>query len=150
VTCEPKVTVGETAVSQPPTPSITPNLTLDALKLAVHWPNPDPQTLIDELAPAEWAAALNLLAGGKEQAFVRSATTLLAQGDSTLAHKLVELGLLSYPSSPELSGLRRQALDRLRELYQQLSPFKFIVYSGWAGAELPPLTAPAVSAASST
>ena len=105
---------------------------------------------IEELAPAEWAAALNLLAGGNEQAFVRSATTLLDQGDSTLAHKLVELGLLCYPSSPELRALRRQALDRLREQYQQLNPFKFIVYSDWAGAELPPLASSAGFAASLT
>jgi len=105
---------------------------------------------IEELAPAEWAAALNLLAGGNEQAFVRSATTLLAQGDATLAHKLVELGLLCYPSSPELRALRRQALDRLRELYQQLNPFKFIVYSDWAGAELPPLASSTGFAARTT
>ena len=52
---------------------------------------------------------------------------------------------LPYPASAELSALRRQSLDRLREMYQQLSPFKFIVYSGWAGAELPPLAAPARS-----
>ena len=96
---------------------------------------------IEDFAATEWAAALNLLAGGEEQAFVRSATTLLAQGDSALAHKLAELGLLAYPSSSGLSALRRQALDRLRELYQQLNPFKFIVYSGWAGADLPPLAA---------
>jgi len=38
-----------------------------------------------------------------------------------------------------LTHLRRQALDRLREQYQQLNPFKFIIYSEWAGAELPPV-----------
>jgi hypothetical protein len=87
----------------------------------------------------EWAAALNLLGGGKEQAFVKSTTTLLAQGDATLAHKLVDYGLLCYPSSRALIDLRRQALDRLREVYQQLNPFKFIVYSERAAAELRPV-----------
>src|SRR6266851_3306397 len=91
---------------------------------------------VENLAPVEWAAALNLLGGGKEQAFVKSATTLLAQGDATLAHKLVDFGLLCYPSSRPLIDLRRRALDRLREVYQQLNPFKFIVYSEWAAAEL--------------
>jgi glyoxylase-like metal-dependent hydrolase (beta-lactamase superfamily II) len=96
---------------------------------------------VEQLAPAEWAAALNVLGGGKEQAFVTSATTLLAQGDSTLAHKLVEFGLLCYPSSHQLTALRREALDRLREVNQQLNPFKFIVYSQWAEAELRPVIA---------
>jgi len=94
---------------------------------------------VEHLAPAEWAAALNLLGGGKEQAFVKSTTTLLAQGDATLAHKLVDFGLLCYPSSRPLQDLRREALDRLREVYQQLNPFKFIVYSEWAEAELRPV-----------
>ncbi len=94
---------------------------------------------VENLAPVEWAAALNLLGGGKEQAFVKSATTLLAQGDATLAHKLVDFGLLCYPSSRPLIDLRRRALDRLREVYQQLNPFKFIVYSEWAAAELRPV-----------
>jgi hypothetical protein len=38
-----------------------------------------------------------------------------------------------------LTDVRRQALDRLREKYQQINPFKFIIYSEWAGAELPPV-----------
>jgi hypothetical protein len=38
-----------------------------------------------------------------------------------------------------LIDLRRQALERLREVYQQLNPFKFIVYSDWAAAELRPV-----------
>jgi glyoxylase-like metal-dependent hydrolase (beta-lactamase superfamily II) len=94
---------------------------------------------VEHFAPAEWAAALNLLGGSTEQAFVKSATTLLAQGDATLAHKLVDFGLLCYPSSRPLIDLRCQALDRLREVYQQLNPFKFIVYSEWAAAELRPV-----------
>jgi glyoxylase-like metal-dependent hydrolase (beta-lactamase superfamily II) len=94
---------------------------------------------VEHLAPVEWAAALNLLGGGKEQAFVKTATTLLAQGDATLAHKLVDFGLLCYPSSRRLLDLRRAALDRHREAYQQLNPFKFIVYSEWAAAELRPV-----------
>jgi hypothetical protein len=102
-----------------------------------YW-KPDGEGL-EHHAPAEWAAALNLLGGGKQHAFVNSATTLLAQGDATLALKLVDFGLLCYPSSRPLNDLRRQALDRLREVYQQLNPFKFIVYSEWAAAELRPV-----------
>jgi glyoxylase-like metal-dependent hydrolase (beta-lactamase superfamily II) len=94
---------------------------------------------IDVLSPREWASALNLLAGGQEGAFVRSARVLLQQGDDALALKLVNLGLLSYPTSGALSDLRRRALDALRMRHQGLNPFKFIVYSEWAGADLAPV-----------
>lgn len=94
---------------------------------------------IEPVSPAEWAAALDLLAGGRERAFVRSARALLGQGNAALALKLIDLGRQRHPTSRTLARLRRQALDRLRERYQQFSPFKFIVYSGLAGAELPPL-----------
>jgi hypothetical protein len=68
---------------------------------------------------------------------VRSGQTLLAQGDEAL--KLADLGLLTYPASCALTDLRRHALDRLRVRHQALDPFKFIVYSEWAGADLPPV-----------
>ena len=94
---------------------------------------------IDVVAPRAWAGTLNLLAGGQEAAFVRSARVLLAQGDDALALRLVDLGLLNYAASPALTDLRRRALDHLRARHQALNPFKFIVYSEWAGTDLPPL-----------
>jgi hypothetical protein len=36
-------------------------------------------------------------------------------------------------------GRTRQALDRLREVHQSLDPFKFIIYSEFAAAELQPV-----------
>ncbi len=102
-----------------------------------YW-KPDGEGM-EVLAPQEWAAALDLLGGEKEEAFVRSAQVLLDRRDAALALKLTDLGLLTYPTSQTLRHLRRQALDRLREQYQQLNPFKFIIYSEWAGAELPPV-----------
>jgi glyoxylase-like metal-dependent hydrolase (beta-lactamase superfamily II) len=102
-----------------------------------YW-KPDGEGM-EVFAPKEWAAALDLLGGGKEEAFVRSAQLLLDRSDEALALKLTDLGLLNYPTSQTLTNLRRQALDRLREKNQQLNPFKFIIYSEWAGAELPPV-----------
>jgi glyoxylase-like metal-dependent hydrolase (beta-lactamase superfamily II) len=102
-----------------------------------YW-KPDGEGM-EVFAPKEWAAALDLLGGGNEEAFVRSAKVLLERSDDALALKLTDLGLLTYPTSQPLTSLRRQALDRLRERYQQLNPFKFIIYSEWAGAELPPV-----------
>jgi hypothetical protein len=102
-----------------------------------YW-KPDGEGM-EVFAPKEWAAALDLLSDGKEEAFVRSAQALLDRQDDALALKLTDLGLLNYSTSQTLTNLRRQALDRLREKYQQLNPFKFIIYSEWAGAELHPV-----------
>jgi hypothetical protein len=102
-----------------------------------YW-KPDGEGL-EVVAPTEWAAALNLLAGKRESAFVGSIQTLLGQRDYVLALKLADVSLLSYPKSDGLAALRRQALDGLRAQHQQLNPFKFIIYSEWAGAALAPV-----------
>jgi glyoxylase-like metal-dependent hydrolase (beta-lactamase superfamily II) len=102
-----------------------------------YW-KPDGEGM-EVLAPKDWAAALDLLGGKQEEAFVRSAQVLLDRRADALALKLTDLGRLNYPTSQTLMHLRRQALDRLREKYQQLNPFKFIIYSEWAGADLPPV-----------
>ena len=102
-----------------------------------YW-KPDGEGM-EVLAPKEWAAALNLLAGERESAFVRSIQTLLGQGDHVLALKLTDVSLVSYPKSKALASLRRQALDGLRAKHQQLNPFKFIIYSEWADAALAPV-----------
>ncbi len=102
-----------------------------------YW-KPDGEGL-EVFAAGEWAAALDLLGGSREEAFVRTARALLDRSDPALAFKLADLGLVRYPASRTLIAVRRQALDRLREKYQQLNPFKFIIYSELAGADLPPV-----------
>lgn len=91
---------------------------------------------IEVVMPDEWAAAVALLAGGQLKPFVDSAKTLLAQHDDALALRIIELGLRTFPDTLELVELRQQALQHLRVLSQQLSPFKFIIYSEWSGSEL--------------
>ena len=102
-----------------------------------YW-KPDGEGM-EALAPEEWAAALDLLGGQREDAFVRTVRGLGERGDDALALKLAQIGLVRYPSSKALAALRRRALDNLRARYQQLSPFKFIIYSEWAGAEVSPV-----------
>src|SRR5215470_17947986 len=102
-----------------------------------YW-KPDGEGM-EVLAPAEWAAALDLLGGHREDAFVRSVRALAERGDDVLALKLAQVGLVRYPTSEALVALRRRALDSMRLRHQQLSPFKFIIYSEWAGAELSPV-----------
>jgi glyoxylase-like metal-dependent hydrolase (beta-lactamase superfamily II) len=94
---------------------------------------------IEQFSAEEWAAAVDLLGGGKEGAFRKSVGILLDQGDPGLALKLADLGLVRHADSGALRDLRRRALDRLRERYQTMNPFKLIVYSGLADAELLPV-----------
>lgn len=102
-----------------------------------YW-KPDGEGM-EVIAPGEWAAALDLLGGHREDAFVRSVRGLTEHGDDVLALKLAQLGLVRYPGSEALAVLRRRALDNLRARHQGLNPFKFIIYSEWAGAELSPV-----------
>jgi glyoxylase-like metal-dependent hydrolase (beta-lactamase superfamily II) len=103
-----------------------------------YW-QPDGQGL-DPRSAEETAAALDLLAGEKADAFVAAAATLAGQGDLALALDILTPGLLRHPGSRELAELRQAVLVRLMEQRPQLSdPFGFLVYAELAGAELPPV-----------
>ena len=94
---------------------------------------------IDAFTRAEWAAALDALGGGSEDAFARAANQLEGRGDAALALQVVELGLVRHPSSAVLRDSRQRALRTLREIHSQTNPFRFIVYSEWAGRGLAPV-----------
>jgi len=85
------------------------------------------------------AAALDLLAGGREDAFTTAAQTLIGQGDDALALQIIEPGLLRHPASTELAGLHRTVMHRLMERYQQDDAFRFLIYAELAGAEIGPV-----------
>jgi glyoxylase-like metal-dependent hydrolase (beta-lactamase superfamily II) len=102
-----------------------------------YW-QPDGRGL-EPATAAEHAAALDLLAGGREERFAAAAATLIGQGDHALALQIIEPGLLRHPASTALAGLRRTALHRLTERYQQLDPFKFLIYAELAGTEIGPV-----------
>ena len=97
-------------------------------------------TGLEPATAAEHAAALDLLAGGREQQFAATAATLIGQGDHALAlQTIIEPGLLRHPTSTTLAGLRATALHRLMEACQQLDPFKFLIYADLADAEIGPV-----------
>jgi glyoxylase-like metal-dependent hydrolase (beta-lactamase superfamily II) len=102
-----------------------------------YW-QPDGQGL-DPRSQEERAAALDLLAGEKAEAFVTAAATLADQGDLALALEILAPGLLQHPDSSELAELRQAVLVRLMEQRQLLDPFGFLVYAELAGAELSPV-----------
>jgi hypothetical protein len=99
---------------------------------------PDGQGL-DPRSAEETAAALDLLAGEKADAFASAAATLADQGDLALALGIITPGLLRHPDRSELAELRHAVLLRLMEQRQLSDQFGFLVYAELAGAELPPV-----------
>ena len=87
----------------------------------------------------ERAAALDLLAGGRSDAFVQAGTSLLERGDYALGLDVVDAGVRSHPESTALVALRQTLLHRLMEGNQQLNPFKFLTYADQADACIPPV-----------
>jgi glyoxylase-like metal-dependent hydrolase (beta-lactamase superfamily II) len=96
-------------------------------------------TGLEPFTAAEHAAALDLLADGREDKFTAAAAALIGQGDHALALELIKPGLLRYPASVALAELRRTALHRLMERYQQSDPFKFLIYAELAEVEIGPV-----------
>jgi glyoxylase-like metal-dependent hydrolase (beta-lactamase superfamily II) len=94
---------------------------------------------LEPATAAEHAAALDLLAGGREEQFAAAAATLIGQDDHALALQIIQPGLLRHPASTTLAGLRATALHRLMEQYQQFDPFKFLIYAELADAEIGPV-----------
>jgi glyoxylase-like metal-dependent hydrolase (beta-lactamase superfamily II) len=94
---------------------------------------------LEPATTAGHAAALDLLAGGRDEQFAAAAATFIGQGDHALALQIIQPGLLRHPASITLAGLRATALYRLMEASQQLDPFKFLIYAELAGAEIGPV-----------
>jgi glyoxylase-like metal-dependent hydrolase (beta-lactamase superfamily II) len=92
---------------------------------------------VEAISDRDWAAALDLLAGSSEDAFVRTGERLLDGGDYALALRMAELGLERHAKSERLSSIRERALSRLRERYSSIDPFRFIWYSEKQKVETP-------------
>ncbi|HXS18312.1 MAG TPA: alkyl sulfatase dimerization domain-containing protein, partial [Polyangiaceae bacterium] len=99
---------------------------------------------MDHFTRAEWAAALDAL-GVDDATYARAAADLEARGDATLALHLAQLGLARYPASQALQKAREATLTTLQEMHSQTNPFRFIVYSEFAGRGLAPVALPAPS-----
>ncbi|HYR18034.1 MAG TPA: MBL fold metallo-hydrolase [Myxococcales bacterium] len=96
---------------------------------------------MEPLTRADWAVLLDQVGDGSDGPFVRVAENLLARGDGPLALKVVEMGLLRHPASEGLKRARTKALSMVIERYNPVDPFRFIIYSQWAGTPLRPIGA---------
>jgi glyoxylase-like metal-dependent hydrolase (beta-lactamase superfamily II) len=97
---------------------------------------------VENFTRAEWALALDELGARSEDSFRRAADRLEQGGDSALAFRIAELGLVRYPNSVALRSSRAHSLTTLRQINSQLNPFRFIVYSEWSGQGLAPVSPP--------
>jgi glyoxylase-like metal-dependent hydrolase (beta-lactamase superfamily II) len=100
-----------------------------------YW-QPDGQGL-EVHSLSERAAAVDLLAGNKASAFRATAASLRERGDFSLALEIVQLGLAAHPGDSALAEERLRVLDKLRQKFQSLNPFKFLGYSEWRGESVP-------------
>jgi hypothetical protein len=95
---------------------------------------------VENFTRAEWALALDELGARTENSFARAADRLEQRGDSALALRVAELGLVQYPNSAALLASRIRSLTTLRQINSQMNPFRFIIYSEWAGKSLAPVS----------
>ncbi len=95
---------------------------------------------VENFTRAEWALALDELGARSERSFARAADRLEGCGDSALALRVAELGLVRYPNSAALLSSRTRSLTTLREINSQMNPFRFIIYSEWSGKSLAPVS----------
>jgi glyoxylase-like metal-dependent hydrolase (beta-lactamase superfamily II) len=95
---------------------------------------------VENFTRAEWALALDELGAGSEHSFARAADRLEQRGDSALALRIAELGLVRYPNSAALLSSRTRSLTTLRQINSQMNPFRFIIYSEWSGKSLAPVS----------
>jgi glyoxylase-like metal-dependent hydrolase (beta-lactamase superfamily II) len=92
-----------------------------------YW-QPDLQGM-DHLSQEEFGLLLTHYLERSEQQLVSAIENMLESGDHALAARTTAWALTQYPSSAKLQELRKIAFLKQKEKYQELSPFKVIVYS---------------------
>lgn len=100
-----------------------------------YW-QPDGEGM-EHIFPDEWALVLDLLADGDPGRHAQVVRDLLDRDYLPIALRLVDHALLRHADHPVLSTLRQEAVERLTERNLNTGPFRFIVYSGLSGTELP-------------
>jgi glyoxylase-like metal-dependent hydrolase (beta-lactamase superfamily II) len=92
---------------------------------------------VEHIFPDEWALALDLLADGDPARHAEVVRDLLDRDYLPVALRLVDHALLNHADHPALSALRAETVQRLVERNLNTGPFRFVIYSGLNGTELP-------------
>jgi glyoxylase-like metal-dependent hydrolase (beta-lactamase superfamily II) len=92
---------------------------------------------VEHISPEEWALSLDLLADGDPVRHAEVVRTLVDRDHLPVALRLVDHALSRHPGDAELSLLRQETLERLVQRNINIGAFRFVIYSGLAGIELP-------------
>jgi glyoxylase-like metal-dependent hydrolase (beta-lactamase superfamily II) len=92
---------------------------------------------VEHIFPDEWALALDLLADGDPVRHAEVVRALVDRDHLPVALRLVDHALARHPGDPALSQLRQQTLERLVQRNVNIGAFRFVIYSGLSGIELP-------------
>ncbi len=110
---------------------------------AVGYWQPDLQGM-DILGRSDRGSMLVDYLGVTESQLSQGVERMIADGKYELAVSALDWARGRYPDSTRLESMERLAYLKLTEKYQEFNPFKFIVYSGKGGLDLPqmaPITA---------
>jgi glyoxylase-like metal-dependent hydrolase (beta-lactamase superfamily II) len=94
---------------------------------------------IDVLGRSDRGSMLVDYLGVTEGQLSHGVERMIADGKYELAANALDWARGRYPDSARLESMERVAYLKLMEKYQEFSPFKFIVYSGKGGLDLPQL-----------
>jgi glyoxylase-like metal-dependent hydrolase (beta-lactamase superfamily II) len=100
-----------------------------------YW-QPDLQG-VDHLSRADRGSLLIDYLGVSERQLVDGAQRMIAEGRYELAATALDWTRGRFPGSAPLNDAERLSYLKLMEKYQEFNPFKFILYAGRAGMELP-------------
>jgi len=109
-----------------------------------YW-QPDLQGM-DILGRGDRGSILVDYLGVTESQLSQGVERMIADGKYELAANALDWAGGRYPDSARLESMERLAYLKLMEKYQEFNPFKFIVYSGKGGLDLPQM-APVTTAA---
>jgi len=102
-----------------------------------YW-QPDLQGM-DALGRSDRGSMLVDYIGVTERQLSQGVERMIADGKYELAANALDWAHGRYPDSARLESMERIAYLKLMEKYQEFNPFKFIVYSGKGGLDLPQL-----------
>jgi glyoxylase-like metal-dependent hydrolase (beta-lactamase superfamily II) len=100
-----------------------------------YW-QPDLQG-VDFLSRADRGSILVDYLDVSERQLVKATERMIADGKYELAATVLEWTKDRFARSNSLEEVRRLAYLKLMEKYQEFNPFKFIIYSGQIGAQVP-------------
>ena len=97
---------------------------------------------MDHLSRSEMGTLLTRYLGLSEDDVADAVEKMAAAGDYDLAARTLTWTTAGRAPGERLERVRQTVFSKLREKYQEINPFKFIIYSETVGSELAALESP--------